>query len=81
MKIDNTKEVVKVVHYEEVKELLESLYIAEQKEPRCYICGTKVKAENFSALIRKSGEILFCCDGQNCYRLFIHDAGGRHEHS
>jgi len=68
----NMKEVVKIVHYKEVEDFLESIIKLEKiGEATCSICGAKITPENFKALVRKSGKILFCCDKPECYRLFI----------
>jgi hypothetical protein len=64
MKIHDIKEIIKIVHYKEVKNLLDSIIGLEKVEIEiaCNICGTKITAKNFKALTRKSGKILFCCD-------------------
>ena len=73
MQINDTKEIIKVVHHKEVKDLLESIIRLEkfEMEITCYICGAKITAENFKALARKSGKILFCCNDPKCYKLLI----------
>jgi len=68
----NIKEIIKIVHHKEVGDFLESIIKLEKiEEATCNICGTKVTPENFKALVRKSGKILFCCNKPGCYKLFI----------
>jgi len=70
-RVMDMKEVIKIVYHKEVGNFLESLIRHEKLgEATCYICGTKVTLENFMALTRKSGRILFCCNKIECYRSF-----------
>ena len=71
-KIVDMKEVIKIVHHKEAGDFLKFIIRLEKiEEATCYICGAKVTLENFKALTRKSGKILFCCDKLECYRFFI----------
>jgi len=70
------KEVIKIVHHNEVGDFLETIIKLEKlKEATCYKCGAKVTTENFKALTRKYGKILFCCDKLECYRSFTEILG------
>jgi hypothetical protein len=73
MKTHDIKEIIKIVHYKEVKNFLKSIISLEEfkGEIICHFCGTKITAKNFKALTRKSGKILFCCDNPKCYIAFV----------
>ena len=73
MKTNETKEIIKIVHYKEAEALFKSILSLGKDEGEifCYVCRTKVTSRNFKALTRKSGKILFCCDNPECYRLFF----------
>jgi len=72
MKIDEKKEVIKVIHYKEVHNFFKSIECEEklEKDLICHICKKKITEQNFKATIRWMGKLLFCCDKHECYRVF-----------
>lgn len=67
------KEVVKAVYHKDVTKFFESIGLTEelsQGKLFCSICGAIITTDNFRAVLRKSGELLFCCDQESCILKF-----------
>ena len=69
MAAETEKEVVRVIYHENVAQFFESLGLSEKLargEIRCAVCDQVVTLQNFRAVTKKSGILLFCCDNEAC---------------
>jgi hypothetical protein len=67
------KEVIRTIYHKDVANFFESMELSEklaQGEFRCIICVEKITVDNFRAVARKSGGLLFCCDNESCIHEF-----------
>ena len=75
------EEVIRTIYYRDVANFFESIGLSEELvrgEIRCSICGEIITLNNFRAVTRKSGELLFCCDRESCVHEFVsHLRSGR----
>lgn len=70
----NMEEVIKAIHCDEIEELFQKLGILGRLingELKCHVCGGVITKQNFRALSKKSDELIFCCDNDDCYEKFV----------
>lgn len=63
------KEIIRTVYHKDVADFFGSLGLSEEVqrgEIRCSICGEQITLENFRAVSKKSGNLLFCCNQEFC---------------
>jgi len=66
-------EEIQAVHPSDLLRLFESLGLKQQLlsgQLECAVCGDVITADNFRAIARKQGEIIFCCSRAGCSSLF-----------
>jgi dimeric dUTPase (all-alpha-NTP-PPase superfamily) len=67
------KKIVKTIYHKETADFFESIGLIEklmEKKIHCSVCGDVITLENFRAVTRKRGDLLFCCDKERCIREF-----------
>jgi len=72
-------EIIRVIYYKDVAEFFKSLGLFDKLKSGdilCYICGEKITIENFRAVTRKSGKLLFCCNKDACIKEFTSSIRG-----
>lgn len=73
MKTKSEKEIIKAIHYREVKDFLDAILKNEKLKSSivCHNCGVNITPMNFRAIVKKSENLIFCCDNQDCYMKFV----------
>ncbi len=78
--IRKEKEVIRTIYHKDVANFFESTRLSEKLaggDVSCSICGEIITLDNFRAVTRKSGNLLFCCDKESCLWSFTsHLRGG-----
>jgi len=72
-------EIIRVIYHKDVTEFFKSLGLFDKLtsgEILCSVCGEKITIENFRAVTRKSGKLLFCCNKDACIQEFISSLKG-----
>ena len=67
------KEVIRAIYHKDVTNFFESIGLSEKLargEIRCDFCAEAIASDNFRAVARKSGKLIFCCDKEPCVRKF-----------
>jgi len=68
------KEVIRTIYHKRVANFFESIGLFEELEKgkiHCFVCGEIITLDNFRAVIRRSGKLLFCCDKESCIHEFF----------
>lgn len=63
------KEVFRAIHSAELEDFFRRLGVFEkfnEGELRCHVCGVSIDTENFGAVTRKGGALLFLCSKETC---------------
>ena len=66
-------EVIRAIYHKDVANFFKSLGLFDKLkngEILCSVCGDKLTVENFRAVTRKSGKLLFCCNKESCIQKF-----------
>ena len=75
------REVIRAIYHKDIVNFFKSIGLfdkLERGEILCSICGEKISVDNFRAVTRKSNELLFCCDKDQCIQKFVrHLRGGK----
>jgi len=64
------KEIIKAIHSSEIEDLIKKIGLLERfkaEEIRCNICGDTIKLNNFKAITRRDGQIVFLCNKEKCF--------------
>jgi hypothetical protein len=68
------KEIVNAVHPTDVYSFFvgyDLIHALEEGTIKCHSCGVTITLENFRAVTRRSGNLLFACTQECCYILLI----------
>jgi hypothetical protein len=71
---EEEKEVVRAIYHKDVAYFFEWIGLSEELSQGnivCSICGTTMTLDNFRAVARKSGRLVFCCDKDSCILEFV----------
>jgi len=66
-------EVIRAIYHKDIADFLKSIGLFDKLkrgEIVCSICGDKITIENFRAVTRKAGKLLFCCNKDSCIQEF-----------
>lgn len=70
---ENEKELIKTIYHQNVKDFFTSIGCfsdLKRGKIRCTNCGKTLTLDNFKMVTKKSGQLLFCCDDENCLNNF-----------
>ena len=68
-KAEIEKEIIQAIYHKNVLDFFESLGLSEELangKIRCSFCNEIITQDNFRAVTRKAGNLLFCCDNKSC---------------
>ncbi|MFW6130546.1 MAG: hypothetical protein ACOC56_05115 [Atribacterota bacterium] len=64
---------IKTIYHKDVEQFFKDMGKYEaliNEEISCDICGRTITLENFRAVKKESGELLFCCQDEECMDKF-----------
>lgn len=71
--IRREKEVIRAIYHKDTANFFESVGLSKKLKEgklKCIICGETIRIDNFRAVMRKSGKLLFCCNKESCIQRF-----------
>lgn len=68
------EKVIRTIYHKEITDFFKSIGLSEKLakgEIHCNICGETITIDNFRAVARRAGNLLFCCKKELCIQKFF----------